>query len=238
MVYGIRDAPASPCCLVLLHGFASSGRLFDAAWDAAALAGYALLVPDLPGFGASPPAATSKVFEAGRALLAELLAPRKQKLVFVGAGSGGSFGLELARELPQAAGWVGLDMPLRPWDAEELAEAALCDDIGDWMRTRVKTLSADPRPSARQQLGMLLQADPASCRRLARELLERLAEDEVARLAALPCRRAWWQSRPDLEASCQAASEQDIPVCLDMPSLQDQPEVFYQRLGEFCAKVT
>ncbi len=236
LVYGIRDSAASRLCIVLLHGFASSSRAFEPAWSEAALDGCELLVPDLPGFGASPALAEEAILETSCSLLTELLAPIEKRLVLVGTGSGGNLAFDLAARLPQTWGLVSLDTPLRSLDAEELAEAALCDDIGAWLRERIRTLSAQQTPQARQQLGMLLQADPRSCRQLARELLVRLGGDEAARLAGLACRRAWWQSCASLEASREAAQERDIPTLEALPALDVEPAAFYAQLREFCAQ--
>lgn len=91
--------------LILLHGFCEDSRMWQAFLPFLADAGYRVVAPDLPGFGASAPAANLTLADMAR-IVARLAAELElHRPVVIGHSMGGYIGLEmLARREVELAG--------------------------------------------------------------------------------------------------------------------------------------
>lgn len=89
-------APA-PRTVLLLHAYPLSAAMWDAQRAALEEAGFAVLAPDLPGFGRQEGAMTS-LEDAGRDLLGALVL---EPVALVGLSMGGYLALELLAQAPE-----------------------------------------------------------------------------------------------------------------------------------------
>ncbi|MFZ1681917.1 MAG: alpha/beta fold hydrolase, partial [Rhizobiaceae bacterium] len=106
----VRTDPGQGTPLVLLHGFGGAGE--DWAGIAEALAGAALIIPDLPGHGGSmtyPEAGPPKV--AGNAVLAELDAAGHARVHLAGHSMGGAIATLIALAAPDRVASLTLFAP-------------------------------------------------------------------------------------------------------------------------------
>jgi 3-oxoadipate enol-lactonase len=89
--------------LVLLHGFPHDREVWAAQFAAAdtVLSGQPLLIPDLPGFGQSPPVTPATLDAYAGALLAWLDALQIQHIVLGGLSLGGYLAFALWRRAPE-----------------------------------------------------------------------------------------------------------------------------------------
>lgn len=84
--------------IVWIHGFPLSGRIFD---RQLAIRGARHIVPDLPGFGASPAKGSASMESYAREVLALIDHLQIERAVFAGFSMGGYILLELARQARQ-----------------------------------------------------------------------------------------------------------------------------------------
>lgn len=96
----VRDVGDGPV-LVLLHAFPCDGRMWEPQAAAAAAAGWRVLVPDLPGFGASPmPEAAPSLSVVAEAVIGMLEDRGIDRCVLGGVSLGGYVAMELVRARP------------------------------------------------------------------------------------------------------------------------------------------
>ena len=84
--------------ILWIHGFPLSSRVFE---KQLAIEGVRHLMPDLPGFGRTPPAPVDGIDGYARLLLAELDRAKIDRAVFAGLSMGGYILLGIARLAPQ-----------------------------------------------------------------------------------------------------------------------------------------
>lgn len=84
--------------ILWIHGFPLSSRVFE---KQLAIEGVRHLMPDLPGFGRTPPEPVGGIDDYARLLLAELDRARIDRAVFAGLSMGGYILLGIARVAPQ-----------------------------------------------------------------------------------------------------------------------------------------
>ena len=139
------ERPVKPArCVVLLHAFPCDGRMWAAQADALSEAGWDLIIPDLPGFGASD------VLEAEPSLdlvadvvLRELSVQRIEGAVLAGLSLGGYVAMAMMRKSP-----------------ERFSALMLCD-------TKASADTAEARES-RHRLAESVVEEPAECGRILR----------------------------------------------------------------------
>lgn len=177
--------------VLLLHAFPCSGAMWAAQADALSEAGWDVVVPDLPGFGASDLLDAEPDLEAVAAvLLRELDEQGIGEVAVAGLSLGGYLAMALARLAP-----------------ERLSAVMLCDTKG--------TADSAPAIENRHRLAQAVLEDPSNCGRILRQSVlpgllggTTFAErpDVVARVegwidAARPESVAWYQramaARPD-----------------------------------------
>ncbi len=134
------ERPVKPArCVVLLHAFPCDGRMWAAQADALSEAGWDLVIPDLPGFGASD------VLEADPSLdlvadvvLRELSVQRIEGAVLAGLSLGGYVAMAMMRRAP-----------------ERFSALMLCD-------TKASADTAEAREN-RHRLAEAVLEEPAAC---------------------------------------------------------------------------
>jgi 3-oxoadipate enol-lactonase len=134
-----------------IHGFPLSSRVFE---KQLAIAGARHLMPDLPGFGRTPPASVDSIDGYARLLLAELDRAGIDRAVFAGLSMGGYILMGVARLAPQRIqGAIFIDTRETPDTAEakkgryETMEKVKKNGIGgvvDSMLPKMLTKSAPP----------------------------------------------------------------------------------------------
>lgn len=181
--------------LLFIHGLGESGLCFEHLLDAPELAGYRLLVPDLPGYGRSPWLA---VGPQGLADQADFLAhwiKEKQAApaVIIGHSMGGVVALLMAEQYPKlVTAVVDVDGNKSPDDCVFSSQAARYDlatfaSVGfDQLRARIHDLGIKDTAQRGYYVSLRL-ADPATYHRNSLELVEMSVQQDMARrLAALP----------------------------------------------------
>ena len=102
--------------ILWIHGFPLSSRVFEKQLP---IAGARHLMPDLPGFGRTPPASVNSIDEYARLLLAELDRAKVERAVFAGLSMGGYILMGIARIAPQRIqGAIFIDTRETPDTAE------------------------------------------------------------------------------------------------------------------------
>jgi pimeloyl-[acyl-carrier protein] methyl ester esterase len=194
-----REAGAGPP-LLLLHGWCFSSRVFAEAF-AAFSADYRVLAPDLPGHGASDPAADYG-FAALAADLREWLAALfHDPIRLLGWSMGGQVALELAASLPSGRVERLLLVAVTPrfcaaddWphglpegQVRTLERRLRRDTLAALKDFRERMLAGeDLSPARRERIAALIGPPPASADALA-ALSALRREDQRGRLAALDC---------------------------------------------------
>ncbi|MDY0270481.1 alpha/beta fold hydrolase [Trichloromonas sp.] len=194
-----REAGAGPP-LLLLHGWCFSSRIFAEAF-AAFSSTYRVLAPDLPGHGASDPAADDGFAALAGDLRAWLAALALDRIRLVGWSMGGQVALELAASLSServerlllvavtARFCAAADWPhgLPEGQVRAMERRLRRDYPGTLKDFRARMLGGEELPPARlREIAALLPAPPAPADALAAlDALRR--EDQRSRLAALAC---------------------------------------------------
>jgi pimeloyl-ACP methyl ester carboxylesterase len=223
------DAGTGPA-VVLLHAFPCDHRMWRAQVPTLVEAGWRVLVPDLPGFGASslpqaptqtpterPPEAGPSLGAVVDLIVADLLELGIDRLIVGGLSVGGYLVMEWLRKDPQM-----------------LAGIALCDTKA--------TADAPAAKQGRLEMAATIESDPTVAARLLRErvLPEIVGETthtqrpEVVALvagwmdAAAPQTIAWYQramaARPD---SLDTLTECEVPALVlwgEQDSMSDRSE--------------
>jgi pimeloyl-ACP methyl ester carboxylesterase len=217
MTMHVRDGGDGPV-LVLLHAFPCDGRMWEPQAEAAAAAGWRVLVPDLPGFGESPlPAAAPSLPVVAEAVLGMLDDRGVDRCVLGGVSLGGYVAMELLRARPAM-----------------LAGMVLCD-------TKASADGPEARANRERLAGLALEAGEGVGRLLEQAVLPGLLGDTtreqrpevVERVrgwlrAADPSAVAWYQhamaDRPD---SVAALADVDLPTLVvwgEEDALSDRAE--------------
>jgi pimeloyl-ACP methyl ester carboxylesterase len=126
-----RDEGRGPAVL-LIHGFPLGGWMWEAEVRAL-VPRYRTIVPDLPGFGASPPEVRTPSIDRWADDLAALLAARGvERTAIVGFSMGGYVALSIAARYPRLVAALVLADTRAAADSEEAKRAR--DDMADLAR--------------------------------------------------------------------------------------------------------
>lgn len=190
----VREAGDGPV-LVFVHGLGESGLCFEHLLAHPGLTGHRLLVPDLPGYGRSAPAAAPLGLADQADLLAEWLSGRGlERPWVVGHSMGGVVGVLLAeRHGGRLAGLVDVDGNVSLADCvfsgramESTRDEFLAGGF-DRLRDTVYRQGARERAHRGYYASMRL-ADPLQYHLNSAELLEASRPEDMARrLAGLVC---------------------------------------------------
>lgn len=240
----VREAgPAAGPPLLLVHGLGESGLCFEHLLQAPELAGWRLLVPDLPGYGRSPwPAgAVQGLADQADFLCAWLARRREGPAVVVGHSMGGVVALLMAEGHPAAVrAVVDVDGNKSPADCVFSGQAAgqdlatFCAGGFDRLRARVHDQGITD-PAQRGYHVSLRLADPRTFHRNSRELVEMSARGDLARrLAALPLPKLYIAGAP---GGAAPSSREQLAVA-GIPPLDIAPSghwPFIDRPADFLA---
>ena len=131
--------------VVLLHAFPCDGRMWSAQADALSVAGYDVIVPDLPGFGASDlPDVEPNLEVVADTVLRELEVLGVNRAVLGGLSLGGYVAMAMLRKRP-----------------EIFTALMLCD-------TKASADSVEGRGN-RERLAASVLSDPENCARILRQ---------------------------------------------------------------------
>jgi len=199
----VADYGSGPA-VMLLHAFPCDHHMWDEQVDPIVAAGWRVLIPDLPGFGASelPAAAQPDLGEVVDELHTFSMDRGVDRLVVVGLSVGGYLAMEWLRRYPEMLAGVGL------FDTKATADAS------EARGNRVAMADA-------------IDVNPAGCAELLRERVlpvilgssshesrpDVVAQVETWMRTADPMTVAWYQramaDRPD---SVQTLSSVDVPA--------------------------
>lgn len=232
--------------LLWLHGLGESGRCFEAIVDHPRLAGFASVVPDLPGYGRTPALPEPPDLPA----LADLLAAWLRALggpppVVVGHSMGGVLGVLLAERHPDAlAALIDVDGNVSLGDCTYSGRAAAVDRatfVAEGMAA-IRAFVAERAVGDAAHAGYLTSlalADAATLHRHAQDLVAFSApEDSARRRAALRVPVAYVAGAPGgacarSRALLDAAGVTRVDV---FPSghwpFVDQPDAFAEAVAE------
>lgn len=93
-------------CVLLVHGFGENGAIWHQQWSA--LAGYRLLIPDLPGSGLSAPVADMSMEGLATALYRLLQKEGFARCTIIGHSMGGYIALAFLEQYPEMVTALGL----------------------------------------------------------------------------------------------------------------------------------
>lgn len=255
----VRDVGDGPV-LVLLHAFPCDGRMWDPQAAAAAAAGWRVLVPDLPGFGASSmPEAAPSLSVVAAAVIGMLEDRGIDRCVLGGVSLGGYVAMELVRARPtMLAGLVlcdtkaSADGPEARANRERLAELVLesADGAGRILEEAVLpgllgVTTREHRPLVVELVrGWLHAADPSAVAWYQRAMADR--PDSVADLADvdLPTLVVWGEEdalsdRTEQERMVNAVTDARLVVVPESGHLAnvEDPEAVSAAIVQFLGVV-
>ncbi len=243
-----REGEPDRPMLGFVHGFGASGASFLEAFDAPHLRPCALYVPDLPGFGDSPPLAHPRGIQDGVELLLELVAERAPSagVVLVGHSAGGLVVTRAAAAMPGLRGIVSVEGNLTEADNFISGKVAGADDVEAWRRAFLEDIRepAERDEAFRRYRRDVSRAVAATLRAWA---LDIVADTGAAaggdRFRALPVPKLYvYGGRSIAPASLAYLERHDVPR-LGFPGaghspMIDEPARFYAALADFVAHCT
>ena len=251
------ERPVKPArCVVLLHAFPCDGRMWAAQADALSEAGWDLIIPDLPGFGASD------VLEAEPSLdlvadvvLRELSVQRIEGPVLAGLSLGGYVAMAMMRKSPERFSALMLcdtkasaDTALARENRHRLAEAVVEDpaECGQILRRSVlpgllgATTFAERLAVVEEVGGWLDEAHPQAVAWYQRAMAARPSSIPTLAAASIPALVLWGEEdtlspEADQRAMLEALNNGSSARVLEAGHLSavERPEVVSQRMIEF-----
>ena len=254
-----RDEGAGPA-VVLLHAFPLDHRMWDVQFPGLVDAGWRVLAPDLPGFGASElPDAEPSLTVVVDTLIASLLDRGVDRCVVVGLSVGGYLAMEWLRRRPEMLAGVVLCDTKATADSQtaRAARLAMADEIdrepsrtSQLLRERVLPVlvgetTQRQRPGATSVLGQWIDEAPATTVAwIQRAMAHRPDSVSTLREARLPILIVWGDEdnlSPAFEQSAMLEALTDgrlvvIPSAGHLSALED-PEPVTRAIVEFLASV-
>ena len=254
-----RDEGAGPV-VVLLHAFPLDHRMWVGQFPGLVDAGWRVLAPDLPGFGASElPDAEPSLTTVVDILSASLLARGIDRCVVVGLSVGGYLAMEWLRRRPEMLAGVVLCDTKATADPEatRIARLTMADEIdrepsrtSQILRERVLPVlvgetTMGQRPALVSMLGDWVDAAPAATVSwIQRAMANRPDSVSTLREAMLPTLIVWGDEdalSPQSEQSTMLEALTDgrlvvIPAAGHLSALED-PEPVTRAIVEFLASV-
>ncbi len=235
--------------LLFVHGLGASGRCFAGAQTAAALSGRALLIPDLVGFGATPPEeGFSYALSAQAARIEALCAARGvAQLAIVAHSMGGPVGILLAEALGDRVSHfvnaVGNLVPEDCFFSRSIAEQGLAAFRSRGFRRFRHGIRAVPTPAGRSPSTYADTLDETTAEAMvasSADLVRACEEDDLlSRFVALPCPKLYLCDEdtpvaPSVLAALRAAA---VPLhCIPNsghPLMEHNPAAFYGAVAGF-----
>ena len=254
-----RDEGGGPA-VVLLHAFPLDHRMWDGQFRGLVDAGWRVLAPDLPGFGASElPDAEPSLTAVVDALIASLLDRGIDRCVVVGLSVGGYLAMEWLRRRPEMLAGVVLCDTKATADSQSAraARQGMADEIdrepsrtSQILRERVLPAlvgetTLRERPKVVSALGEWINGAPAATVAwIQRAMANRQDSMSTLREAMLPILIVWGEEdalSPQSEQSAMLEALRDgrivvIPATGHLSALED-PEPVTRAIVEFLASV-
>lgn len=254
-----RDEGAGPA-VVLLHAFPLDHRMWDGQFPELVDAGWRVLAPDLPGFGASElPDAAPSLTVVIDTLIASLLDRGIDRCVVVGLSLGGYLAMEWLRRRPEMLAGVVLCDTKATADSDTARQARLvmADEMdrdplhtSQILRERllpvlVGETTMRQRPDVVSAVGEWIDRAPAATVSwIQRSMAARPDSLSTLREAMLPTLIVWGQEdamSPESEQSTMLEALTDggivvIPAVGHLSALED-PEAVTRAIGDFLASV-
>lgn len=236
--------------ILWIHGFPLSSRVFE---KQLAIPGARHLMPDLPGFGRTPPAPINGIDDYARLLLGELDRAGIDRAIFAGLSMGGYILMGIARLAPQRIqGAIFIDTRETPDTAEakkgryDSIEKVQKNGIGgvvDAMLPKMLTKSASPELVYEAETIMIsssAEGVTAALKAMA-ERPDSTAVLKMIRVPSLVVVGADDTITPPADAARMAAALPDASVVI-IPgaahlSNMEQPEVFNDAVSEFLGRL-
>ncbi len=202
---------AQPLDVWCLHGVGESGIPFFPLLASEVARRHRIVVPDLPGFGASPPFATEDAsFERMVAHIQQLIVAFSgaRRIALVGHSIGAMIATELVGRLgEQVRSLISIEGNLTPADAYLTGLAAAHADPMTYLRLLLDRIGAEAaagEPGAAGLVASLYFADPTSLWELARTAAARSTVDRAgAAFAAAGCRKHYYYGDRSLSAAAR-----------------------------------
>ena len=247
--------------VMLLHAFPCDHRMWDNQVEPVLAAGWRVLVPDLPGFGASelPSEGKPHLGEVVERLVAASMDRGVDRLVLAGLSVGGYLAMEWLRRYPEMLAGVGLFDTKATSDSADargnrvaMAEAIDADPAGcaDLLRERVLpvilgTTSHESRPDVLAQVTQWMRiADPMTVAWYQRAMADRPDSVETLSGVDVPALVLWGdedQMSPIAEQQIMLDALRDarsaaIPGAGHLSAIE-QPELVARELVDFLTRV-
>lgn len=245
-VHLLRAEGSSPQILWFLHGLGCWSGTWSAAFDHSSVAGSSIYVPDLPGFGRTPPLKDSSL-SSFASLLERLIEQesRGREAIVIAHSLGGAVATVLAeREPAWLRGLINVEGNLTAANTVVGRMAAEADDFSAWMHAFMDDLyrhGADDYLPLRHVYAGFLLSDPTTFRAVAVDAYRQATTDPStgARFAALPQPCAYFRGTDFPDEAARFLEERHIPVEVfdgsgHFPML-DAAGAFYERLSEWVA---
>ena len=254
-----RDEGAGPA-VVLLHAFPLDHRMWDGQFPGLVDAGWRVLAPDLPGFGASElPDAEPSLTVIVDTLIASLLERGIDRCVLVGLSVGGYLAMEWLRRRPEMLAGLVLCDTKATADSEMARQArvAMADEMdrepshtSEILRDRVLPVlvgetTIRQRPEVVSAVGQWIDRAPAvSVSWIQRAMAARPDSVRTLREAMLPVVIVWGEEDALSHESEQATMLEAlrdgrmivVPAVGHLSALED-PGSVTRAIGEFLASV-
>jgi pimeloyl-ACP methyl ester carboxylesterase len=196
----VRDGGPGAHALWMIHGYGDSGWSFVPLFDTALARDFRLLAPDLPGFGASPPAPERASLSGYADLMVELIERRtpEGRIGLVGHSIGSPIAARVAERLgPRVTGLFSVEGNLTETDAYFSGRSARFDDPAELKKDLVAAIwkLAATRLDLRRYHSNLLFADPESLWRFGRDSVPACRDDAFgAQYRQLTCPTLYYWS--------------------------------------------
>lgn len=208
--------------VLLLHAFPCDGEMWASQASALEAAGYAVHVPDLPGFaGTALPAGEPDLSDVARDLLARLDEP----VDVVGLSLGGYLAMEMLRQQPAMVRSLclvdtkaGADDPVARQRRLAMANAVLAEDsseslIADLPALLLGRLALESRPDLVERIESWIRSAPAATIAWYQQAMARRPEAyEVLSAAEIPITVVWG------DADVMSSREDQDRMLAAMPS--------------------
>jgi pimeloyl-ACP methyl ester carboxylesterase len=241
----IRYAEGDPALPAIwcLHGFGASGTSFLEAFEASALAPYAIRVPDFPGFGASPEGDKPLTIPEAAEFLGEMIHedPAAGGVVLLAHSAGSLVAALAAPSLAKVRGLISVEGNVTAADTFITARAAQAVNIGAWRMGFIQRQGnlEQMDEATRRYCSDLLMATPSSLRSWAGSTVEETGSTRGGEsLAAAACPKLYTHGAPEVpEATRIFLASHGIPSLGFARSghspMVDQPVEFYEAVAGF-----
>lgn len=235
--------------LWFLHGFGESGLCYREAFDSPLSERYRLFVPDLPGFGASPPRESAQSLDGQAYVLAGLVdrLSSQRPVILIGHSMGSLIAVRLAQQQAgtRVVGLVSIEGNLTPADAfltGKTAEYAGPEDFALGFRRYIVSQLGEETALYRYYASLWF-ADPRTLWNLGRDTARESRSGEAGqRFLQLECRKLYCWGEASLGSETRnflgnnGLRSRKFATSGHWPMI-DEPAAFYTALAEDLANL-